>query len=132
MQRIYDIHKKARMNQELVLDEKLQTLKNLAWVLYLFHAASLVFSMGAFSWIPLIISYVKRGDAAGTFVYSHHTWQIRSFFWYLFWMALGVLLFISIIGIPLAWLIWVGAWIWKAYRLIKGFMDLNANKAMEI
>jgi uncharacterized membrane protein len=120
------------MRQELVLDEKLQTLKNLAWMLYLFHAASLVFSMGAFSWIPLIISYVKRGDAAGTFVYSHHTWQIRSFFWYLFWMILGLALFISIIGIPLAWLVWCGAWIWKAYRLIKGFADLNANKAMEV
>lgn len=120
------------MNQTLVLDEKLNALKNLAWLLYIFHAASLVFSMGAFSWIPLIISYVKRGDAAGTFVYSHHTWQIRSFFWYLFWMALGLVLFLTIIGIPVAWLIWIGAWIWKAYRLIKGFVDLNANKPMEV
>ncbi|MDO8180203.1 MAG: hypothetical protein Q7T62_18300 [Undibacterium sp.] len=120
------------MNQELVLDEKLSTLKNLAWLLYIFHAASLVFSMGLFSWIPLIISYLKREDAAGTFVYSHHTWQIRSFFWYLVWMALGVVLFMTIIGIPLAWLIWVGAWCWKAYRLIKGLMELNANKPMPV
>ncbi len=120
------------MQQELVLDDKLTTLKNLAWFLYLFHAASLIFSMGVFSWIPLIISYLKRGDAAGTFVYSHHTWQIRSFFWYLFWIVLGVIAFISVIGIPLAWLIWTCAWLWKAYRLIKGFIDLNANKAMPV
>ena len=120
------------MNQELILDDKLTKLKNLAWFLYLFHAASLLFSFGAFSWIPLIISYVKRNDAAGTFVYSHHTWQIRSFFWYLFWVVVGIVLFFTIIGIPLAWLVWCGAWIWKAYRLIKGFVDLNANKPMAV
>ena len=118
------------MNQELVFDEKLTTLKNLAWLLYIFHGASLVFSFGFFSWIPFFISLMKRGDAAGTFVYSHHTWQIRSFLWYLFWLTIGAILFFTIIGIPLAWLIWVGAWCWKAYRLIKGFADLNANKPM--
>ena len=118
------------MAQELVFDNQLQSRKNLAWWLYIFHAASLVFSMGAFSWIPLIISYVKRDDAKGTFVYSHHNWQIRSFWWYLFWMILGGVLFVTFIGIPLAWAMWVGAWIWKAYRLIKGLLDLNDNKPM--
>ena len=120
------------MSQELILDQELNSLKNLAWFLYIFHAVSLVFSLGFFSWIPLIISYLKRGDAAGTFVYSHHTWQIRSFFWYLFWVILGAAFFITFIGIPVAWIIWGGAWIWKAYRLIKGFMDLNANKPMPV
>lgn len=120
------------MNQELILDDKVTTCKNLARLLYIFYGASLVFSFGLFSWIPLIINFIKRDDAAGTFVYSHHTWQIRSFFWYIFWMALAVVLFFTIIGIPLAWLIWVCAWIWKAYRLIKGFADLNANKAMPV
>lgn len=118
------------MTQELIFDSQLQSRKNLAWWLYLFHGASLVFSMGAFSWIPLIISYVKREDARGTFVYSHHNWQIRSFWWYLIWMILGVVLFLTIIGIPLAWGVWVGAWVWKAYRLIKGLLNLNDNKPM--
>jgi uncharacterized membrane protein len=118
------------MSQELVLDSKLQSLKNLAWWLYIFHGASLVFSMGAFSWIPLIISYLKRDDAAGTFVYTHHNWQIRSFWWYLVWMVVGGLLFATVIGIPFAFAVWGLAWLWKAYRLIKGLLDLNANKPM--
>jgi uncharacterized membrane protein len=118
------------MSQELVLDSKLQSLKNLAWWLYIFHGASLVFSMGAFSWIPLIISYLKRDDAAGTFVYTHHNWQIRSFWWYLVWMVIGGLLFATVIGIPLAFGVWGLAWLWKAYRLIKGLLDLNANQPM--
>lgn len=120
------------MAQELVLDHRLESTKNLAWWLYLLHGASFLFSLGAFSWIPLIINYVKRDDSTGTFVYSHHRWQIRSFWWYLFWMVMGGVLFLTIIGIPLAWLIWGVAWVWKAYRLIKGFVDLTDNKPMPV
>jgi uncharacterized membrane protein len=116
------------MAQELVLDSQLQARKNLAWWLYLFHAASLVFSMGLFSFIPLIISYLKRPDTAGTFVYSHHTWQITSFWWYLVWLGVGAVLFITVIGIPLAWAGVTLAWLWKAYRLIKGFFALGDNR----
>jgi uncharacterized membrane protein len=120
------------MAQELVFDNKLQSVKGLALWLYVFHGISFVFSLGAFSWIPLIINYVKRDDAAGTFVYSHHSWQIRSFWWYLFWMVAGGIVFMTIVGIPIAWLIWTGAWIWKAYRLIKGVVNLNDNKPMPV
>ena len=118
------------MTQELVFDDKLNSLKNLAWWLYLFHAACVLFSLGLFSFIPLIINYIKRGDAAGTFVYSHHSWQIRSFWWYAVWMAVGGVLFLSFVGIPLAFMVWGLAWLWKAYRLIKGLLDLNDNRAM--
>ena len=120
------------MAQELILDTRLSDTKNLAWWLYIAHAASFFFSLGAFSFIPLIINYVKRPDSAGTFVHTHHTWQIRSFWWYVCWVVLGALCFVTIILIPLAWLIWVGAWLWKAYRLIKGLLDLNENKAMPV
>lgn len=120
------------MNQEIVFDDKLQSAKNLAWWLYIFHAASFLLSLGMFSFIPLIINYVKREDAAGTFVYSHHNWQIRSFWWYIFWMGVAVILALTIVGIPLAWIVGVGAWVWKAYRLLKGILDLNDNKAMPV
>ena len=39
---------------------------------------------------------------AGTFVHSHHTWMIRSFCWYVGLMVVGWMLFITIIGIPVA------------------------------
>jgi hypothetical protein len=32
----------------------------------------------------------------------------------------------------LAWLVGMGAWIWKAYRLLKGILDLSDNKAMPV
>ncbi|HEV7816734.1 MAG TPA: hypothetical protein VGP06_16740 [Janthinobacterium sp.] len=120
------------MSNEIVLDSGLRSAKNLAWWLYLVHAASFLFSLGLLSFIPLAINYIKRGDTLGTFVHSHHTWQIRSFWWYLVWMVAGGVLWMTLVGIPLAFLVWIVAWLWKAYRLLKGFLDLNDNKAMPV
>ena len=58
--------------------------------------------------------------------------MIRSFWFYALWMVIGGILFVTLIGIPLAWLIWTVAWLWKAYRLIRGFLDLNSNKPMPV
>ena len=118
------------MSQQLILDNNVQQAKTLAWWLYLIHGASFVFSLGAFSFIPLIVNYLKRGDAAGTFVHSHHSWQIRSFWWYVFWIVVGAILWITLIGIPGAIAVWGLAWLWKAYRLLRGFIDLNSNNPM--
>ena len=121
------------MANELVLDtpeQSEQAQKTLVWWLYVCHGLSLIFSLGLLSFIPLIVNYIKRDDAAGTFVATHHSWQIRSFWWYLAWMAIGVFLFFTFFLIPLAWLIWTLAWVWKAYRLIKGLIYLNENRAM--
>ncbi len=118
------------MAQEIYLEQNFSARKALLWWLYVFHTCSLLFSLGSLSFIPLIINYIKRDETAGTFLYSHHGWQIRSFWWYLIWMTVGGLLFITLIGIPVAMLIWLCAWVWKAYRLIRGLLDLQDNKAM--
>ena len=120
------------MSQELVLDGRVGSAKTTAWWLYVVHAVSFVLSLGLFSIIPVIINYIQRPGTEGTFVHSHHTWMIRSFWWYAVWIAVGGLLFATLIGIPLAWLVWGGAWIWKAYRLIAGFIRLNNNEAAAV
>ena len=43
------------------------------------------------------------------------------------WIVVGAVLWITIIGIPLAFVVWGVAWLWKAYRLLRGFLDLNNN-----
>jgi uncharacterized membrane protein len=123
------------MANELVLDTpeepaNEQAQKTLVRWLYVFHFLSLIFSLGMLSFIPLIVNYIKRDDSAGSFVETHHSWQIRSFWWYLGWMVIGFFPFFTIILMPLAWLIWSLAWLWKAYRLIKGMIYLNENRAM--
>jgi uncharacterized membrane protein len=84
------------------------------------------------SFLPLIANYIKRPETTGSMVYSHHTWMIRSFWIYIISMAVAVVLAFTIVGLPLAWLVGVVAWVWKAYRLIRGFIDLNSNRAMPV
>ena len=43
-------------------------------------------------------------------------------------MVLGGLLWVTVIGIPIAIAVFAIAWIWKAYRLLRGFFALNDNK----
>ena len=120
------------MDEKIYLDSDTESHKRLLWWLYLMHGFSMIFSLGALSFVPLIINYLKHADTEGSFLRSHHSWQIRSFWWYLVWMTIGFAAFITVIGIPIAALLWLGAWIWKAYRLTRGFLDLNANKAMPV
>ncbi len=101
-----------------------------ARLLYMIHAATFVFSFGILSIIPLIINYSKRPDTMDSFVHTHHTWMINSWWIYIGLCFVAGMLFITLIGIPLAWLLFCGAWVYKAYRLIKGFVELNSNRAV--
>jgi uncharacterized membrane protein len=120
------------MSQELVYERGLEDAKQFARILYIAHAATFFFSLGLFNVLVLIVNYIRRPDTAGTMVYSHHTWMIRSFWWYVVMMAVAFILMVTIIGIPLAWLVGVVAWCWMAYRIIRGFMDLNNNRPMPV
>jgi uncharacterized membrane protein len=118
------------MNDISQTDPVFEGQKAWLWWLYLLHGASVIFSLGALSFIPLIINYLKRDETQGSLLGTHHSWQIRSFWWYLFWVALGWTMMLTIIGIPIALALFAGAWVWKVYRLIKGFLDLGNHKAM--
>ncbi|QNA88903.1 hypothetical protein G4G28_11140 [Massilia sp. Dwa41.01b] len=120
------------MSQQLVLDRELDDAKQMARILYLVHGACLVLSLGMLSFLPLIFNYIKRGETAGTMVQTHHSWMIRSFWYYVLWVVIGWILIFSIIGLLFAWAVFPLAIVWKAYRLIRGFLDLNNNKAMPI
>jgi uncharacterized membrane protein len=118
------------MSQDRLVADRLEEAKQTARLLYLFHALTFFFSFGLLSIIPLIINYAKRPSTEGSIVASHHSWMIRSFWIYIVLLVLAGILFVTILLIPLAWLLAIGAWLWKAYRLIKGFIDLNNNRAM--
>ena len=80
----------------------------------------------------LIVAYVKRDDAQGTWVASHLRWLIRTFWYSFLWGVVGgvvlLVLGIVLIGIPIALLIWAVASIWVIYRVIRGYLLFKDNK----
>jgi len=89
--------------------------------------AATVIGAFVFGWpsiIAVIINYVKRDDARGTYLESHFRWQIRTFWFGLLWCAIGGMLFATIVGIPVALVVWIGAGLWAIYRIVRGWMAL--------
>jgi uncharacterized membrane protein len=76
--------------------------------------------------IGVIIAYVQRGDARGTWVESHITWLISTFWWSTIWAIIGWIVFIVLaivlIGLALGPLIWAVTAIWVLYRVIRGIL----------
>lgn len=118
------------MSQQLVLDAGVEDAKQFARIMYVVHALTFFFSLGLLSVVPLIVNYVKRPETAGTLVYSHHTWMINSFWIYLVGNIIGWVLIVSVIGIIFGFIVLGVMWLYMAYRIIRGFVDLNNNRPM--
>jgi uncharacterized membrane protein len=88
--------------------------------------------MGIIGIIGLVIAYVKRDEAQGTWVASHLRWLIRTFWFSFLWGVLGFLVLITLglilIGIPIAYFIWCVASIWVIYRVVRGYMLFKDSK----
>ena len=97
-------------------DEK--SLKTVATVVYALQAAG--FFVGITWIVAIVLDYVKRDDAKGTWLESHFSWQIRTFWWGLLWAVIGAITFIIIVG----WFILAADAIWIIYRIVKGWLRL--------
>ena len=84
--------------------------------------------------IAVIVCYAKRDEAAGTWVASHFTWLVRTFWWSLLWAIVGwIVLFtlgLILIGIPIAFAIWFVAGMWVIYRVVRGYLLFKDSKAI--
>jgi len=120
------------------------SLVTLSHVIYALHAFTVVtglitsaFIVTAFltgwpSLIAVVLSYVKRGEARGTFLESHFRWQIRTFWFALLWLLMALLLAFTLIGIPLAFVLVVITGFWVLYRVVRGWLNLNDRRALPV
>jgi uncharacterized membrane protein len=87
---------------------------------------------GVLGLIAVIIAYVKRGEAASTWLASHYRWLIRTFWFSMLWATLGWLVLLTLglilIGIPIAFGIWIAASVWVIYRIVRGYMLFKDSK----
>ena len=124
------------------------SLVTLTHVVYALHAVSLVIGafgaatvIGAFlfgwpSIIGVIINYVKRGEARGTFLESHFKWQIRTFWYALVWAVVAFLVSLPLMVVLIGFLTWpvlmFALGVWAIYRIARGWLALRDGKAMPV
>jgi len=115
-------------------------------IVYALHALGLALgAFGAatvlgsflFGWpsiIAVIVSYIYRGDARGSWLESHFAWAIRTF-----WIALAIAVVVGLVS-ALLMLVLVGfvtlpvgfflLGVWAVYRIARGWLRLNSRQAM--
>lgn len=96
--------------------------KDTVLIVYILQAVSLL--VGITLLIGVIINYIKRSDAKGTWLESHISWQIRTFWLYLCFIIIGG----ATVIIGIGYLILLIAYIWLIYRICKGWIRLSENK----
>jgi uncharacterized membrane protein len=116
--------------------EKERSLKTVGVVSYVLHlivaVAAVIPGLNAsiaLLLVALIIDFVKKDDAVGTWQESHFRWRIRSVIYagiaYIVTIPLWLLLVIP------GWIAWFVISIWFLYRIIRGFMNMNDNKPIQ-
>jgi uncharacterized membrane protein len=121
--------------------EDLVTLTHVMYGLHAFSAitglmtAALIVTAFLTGWpsiIAVIMNYVKGGEVAGTFLESHFSWQLRTFWFALLWVVIGWLLIVTIIGVLIGVPLLLGVGIWVLYRIIRGWINLASRKPMPV
>ena len=120
------------------------SLFNWTQLIYALHAFSLLTGIvgtatvvGAFltgwpSIIAVILNYVKRSEVRGTWLDSHFSWQIRTFWYGLLWVGACVAFIVITfgIGILIAWIPLAIVTVWFVYRVVRGWWRLRDGRAM--
>ena len=107
-------------------------LHTLAVVIGLAGTATVIgsFLLGIPSIVAVIVNYVRRPEARGTFVESHFRWQIRTFWFTLLWVSICFLFAITLVGIPAA-VVGLGLTsVWLIYRVARGWLRLRDGLPM--
>lgn len=122
-------------NDIIDMEARSESLMNLGWVSYILH---LVVAIGAvlpgtqasvaLLLLAFILDLVKKGDAAGSWQASHFEWRISSVIWagvaYIVTLPLWLLFLVP------GWIAWAIISIWFLYRIVKGMVRMNANRAL--
>jgi len=116
-------------------------------VVYALHVASLIvgvvgsatiigsFLLGVPSILAVVMNYVRKADAAGTWLESHFRWQIRTF-----WYAVAAVCVAGAVCLPFVILFGLGVLmfagcaavigLWVLYRIVRGWLALGSSQSL--
>jgi len=116
--------------------QAIYALHALSLAIGILGAASVVgaFLIGWPSIVAVILNYVKRSEARGTWLESHFRWQIRTFWFGALWVGLCALfvIFTLGLGVLLVWLPLGIVALWFIYRVVRGWLALNNRQQMYV
>jgi uncharacterized membrane protein len=110
-------------------------LHTLSALMGVFTAATIIgsFVFGIPSVAAVIMNYVRRDEARGTWLEGHFSWQLRTF-----WFAALAFLLIGLFSAPLVLLLGLGiiTWmlgafvvgVWILYRMARGWLRLKDGR----
>ncbi|MBP6368587.1 MAG: hypothetical protein KA200_01710 [Burkholderiales bacterium] len=115
----------------------------IVYALFAIAAISGVVSSGLVTFAPLvviagivgvIVAYVKRGEAQGTWVASHFDWLIATFWWSLLWslivVVVGGILILVLVGLIIIPVGLAIVSIWVIYRVVRGYLAFNRSEPL--
>ena len=113
-------------------------LHALAVVVGVLTSATIVLSFVASvpSIIAVIMNYVRRSEVRGTFLDSHFSWQIRTFWFAALWTvilwAVSLPLMLVLVGFGLWYVGILLLGVWVIYRVARGWFALRDRKPMYV
>jgi uncharacterized membrane protein len=126
----------------MTTDTRQASLLGWTHLIYALHAFSIVsgilgaasvigsFLIGWPSLVAVVLNYVKRAEARGTWLESHFRWQIRTFWFGLTWALLCAALLLVTLGLAIVfvWLPLALLTMWFIYRVARGWRQLAAGQ----
>ncbi|HEY9380221.1 MAG TPA: hypothetical protein VIQ01_03145 [Burkholderiales bacterium] len=124
--------------------EPMSSVVTIAAIVYALHSFAIVVGvvgaatvLGSFlgsvpSIAAVVLNYVKRGDARGTWAESHYRWQIRTFWYALLWAVIGTILVFTIVGAVIGFPVLIALTLWLIYRIARGWLRLGDHKPMYV
>ena len=124
--------------------EPLPSVLTVANLVYALHTLAIVVGIagtatviGSFvgsvpSIVAVILNYVKRSDARGTWLESHYRWQIRTFWFAILWVIGAAIFIFTLIGIPIGFGMLLFVTVWLIYRIGRGWLRLRDRRPMYV
>ena len=130
-----------------MIDTKQRSLITYNHVTYLLYVLS-YFTAGLLWIVPIVMNYTKRHDADNSWLATHFDWQIKTFWYSIFFFAISVIMLVVAVGglgvsvlaesgngaigsillTGLGLIIMAFTVIWHLYRIVRGWIALTDNR----